>query len=110
MVALPKPTLFDAAAVEHFLDFTRDRDIKVEIVPSYSALDMPMLRMTIPMQGSGDQRGLEALFVQMANGEYPEVGFRFNGMIYPCWITTAGPLGEAEAVLDLRVVGAPEPG
>ncbi len=109
-MALPKPTPFDQAAVDHFLDSTRDRDVRVELVTPYSKMDLPTLRMTIPVLGAGDQRGLEALFLQMAAGESPEIGVRFEGQVFPCWITCAGPLGEPEVILELRVIGPPTNG
>ncbi len=107
MIVLPKPTPFDQAAVDHFLDSTRDRDVRVELVPPYSKMDMPTLRMTIPMLGAGDHRGLEALCLQMAAGDYLELSVRFEGQVFPCGVMSAGPFGEPEAVLELRVLGPP---
>jgi hypothetical protein len=108
MKTAEKPSPFDQSALDHFLDFERDRKVSLEIVPPEMPLDGPTLKMTIPISGAGDQRGLEALGRHFMAGEMIEIGVRFQEKVYPCMIRCVSGFGEPEAVLSLRVIGSPE--
>lgn len=99
--------VFAKRAVDHLLDFGRERDVVVAKIEPLSALDrLPTFAVSIPTQSEGDWTACRALESMMMDSAFVQAMLPLDGYLFPCAVMSAR-LEDGRLHLEMRLVGSP---
>jgi hypothetical protein len=93
-------------AMDRFLDFSRERDLTIKLIPRHGAFpEPPQVLMEIKAADDTDQIGAEGV-VRTRDEITVPIG---DGTMLPCYIRSVDGLGSSHITFDLEPSGAAFP-